>query len=220
LTQALSVDPALLQANPWNSNVVGAENEAKLDAAIKRMGLFKPIIVREIAGSDHYEILGGEHRWQSAIRLKFDKVPIFNLGLIDDIRAKEVSVADNARYGADDTILFAQLLSEIGSSEDIQEFLPYSQTDVSAIFSSIDIALDELDFDETLAEAEAAPEAKTPKAPKTHTMMRFKISIGDAERITELIEKTKKSQGLTAADDLTNAGDALTYLLLTKPSLA
>ena len=44
--------------------------------------------------------------------------------------------------------------------------------------------------------------------------MRFKIAIADAERITELIARTKTEYGFTAADELTNAGDALTHTLL------
>lgn len=215
MSQALFVDPGLLRANPWNSNVVGAENEAKLDMAIRRMGLFKPIVVRQVPGEECYEILGGEHRWQSAVRIGLKTVPIFDLGLIDEVRAKEISVADNARYGADDTILFAQVLADIGDSEDIQAFLPYTDSDISTIFSSIDIALDELELDDSTEMAEA-PEPKSVKAPKTHTVMRFKVSLGDAERITEMIEKTKRHQGLTASDDLTNAGDALSFLLIKK----
>nr|EKV2115583.1 chromosome partitioning protein ParB [Acinetobacter baumannii] len=35
------VDPAQLQPNPWNSNIVSPENEAKLKASIERRGMFK-----------------------------------------------------------------------------------------------------------------------------------------------------------------------------------
>jgi hypothetical protein len=46
--------------------------------------------------------------------------------------------------------------------------------------------------------------------------MRFKISLGDAEAISALIEKIQKRHGLTASDELTNAGDALVHILLRK----
>jgi hypothetical protein len=48
---------------------------------------------------------------------------------------------------------------------------------------------------------------------KTHTIMRFKIAIADSERIAERLAKVQKRQGFTAADDLTNAGDALVHEL-------
>jgi hypothetical protein len=43
--------------------------------------------------------------------------------------------------------------------------------------------------------------------------MRFKVPLGDAEKITELIVKVKKRQNFTSSDDLTNAGDALVHQL-------
>jgi hypothetical protein len=211
LSHSLFVHPSELRPNPWNSNHVGPENEAKLDEALKRLKFFKPIVVRET--DEGYEIIGGEHRWRSAVRLGFEEVPIFNLGPIDDKKAKEISIADNARYGADDSISFAQVLSDIGDISEIQSFLPYSDTDLRSVFASVDIALDELEFDETAPETKEIDEPKTAKAPKTHTVMRFRLSNEDAERLTALIEKVKKRQGFTSSDDLTNAGDALSYLV-------
>lgn len=39
-----------LAPSPWNVNVVAPGNEAKIDESIKRLGLFKPILVREVEG--------------------------------------------------------------------------------------------------------------------------------------------------------------------------
>ncbi len=44
--------------------------------------------------------------------------------------------------------------------------------------------------------------------------MRFKVTNADAEKITREISQVRKTHGFTAEDDLTNAGDALVYLLL------
>lgn len=211
----MSLPPERLQPNPWNTNFCSPDSEAKLDAAIQRFGFFKPITVREIAG-DSYEILGGEHRWEAAKRLGLTEIPVFNLGPIDDQRAKEISIADNARYGADDTLMLAELMREISENAEVQEFLPYTESDLASLFSATTIALDsldELDLDDGF-EDDKAPEVEVTRAPKTHAIMRFKVPIGDAERVTEVITRTEQRQGFTASDQLTNAGDALVHLLL------
>ncbi|SCW95584.1 ParB/RepB/Spo0J family partition protein [Ancylobacter rudongensis] len=210
-----SVSVGLLRPNPWNTNRVAADNEAKIRASIERNGLFKPIVVRQVKDVAGYEIIGGEHRWEQAKELGMTEVPICNLGFISEKQAKEIGVIDNARYGADDTLSFAELLKELGDADELQEFLPYGETDLNAIFSASDIALDSLEIDESFErEAEAAEEEGPVTRPaKTHAVMRFKLSLGDAERVTALISRTQKEQGLTTADDLTNAGDALVHLL-------
>ncbi|MGV1754851.1 ParB/RepB/Spo0J family partition protein [Agrobacterium sp. CG674] len=211
----LTVSVEALRKNPWNTNKVTPANESKIRASLERNGMFKPIIVRQVDGVAGFEILGGEHRWEQAIELGATDVPVANLGFISDKQAKEIGVIDNARYGADDTLSFAELLKELGDVNELQDFLPYGSADLDAIFSASSIALDDLEIDENLErELEEHEEVEKPaKLAKTHTVMRFKLSLGDAEKLTALISKTQKVQGLTAEDDLTNAGDALVHLL-------
>lgn len=217
--QLLNLAPDELQANPWNTNIVSPDAEAKLEASIRRNGLFKPIIVREIAkaGIRVFEIIGGENRWEVAKKIGLTSVPVINLGEVDDLRAKEIGVIDNTRYGVDDTVSYAELLKELGDTTELQEFLPYGASDLEQIFSSIDIALDDLDASlESENSFEAATEPPAVREPKTHTIMRFKVSIPDAEKLTKLISKTQAAQGLTTGDALTNAGDALVHLLISQ----
>lgn len=107
--------------------------------------MFKPIVVRTLA-SGELEILCGEHRRNSAIRLCMATVPVVSLGLVDDKRAKEIGIVDNGRYGNDDTLQLAQLLESLGTPEELAAFMPYSDTDFDSIFSSVTIALDDLDL--------------------------------------------------------------------------
>jgi hypothetical protein len=212
----LTVPVGELRKNPWNTNKVSAADELKIRKSLQRNGMFKPIIVREVAGVPGYEILGGEHRWEQAIELGVQEVPVANLGLITDKQAKEIGVIDNARYGTDDTLSFSELLKEIGDVTELQEFLPYGSEDLDAIFSASVIALDELDLENSLGvEEESAeePEVAPAKPAKTHALMRFRIANADAERLTALVSKTQKDQGFTTEDQLTNAGDALVFLL-------
>jgi ParB-like chromosome segregation protein Spo0J len=209
----LTVSVDLLRKNTWNSNKVSVLNENKIRNSIERNGLFKPILVRQVTGHDGYEIIGGEHRWEQAVELGHETVPIANLGFISTEKAKEIGVIDNARYGIDDTLMFADILKDIGGIDEIQDFLPYGEDDLTAIFSASSIALEDLEEAIPAAEEDEPDEAPLPKPPKTHTVMRFKVSLGDAERLTALIASTQKTHGFTTADDLTNAGDALVHLL-------
>lgn len=212
MAQYLELKPSQLRKNSWNTNKVTPENERKIRASLKRNGVFKPIIVRE-TDEGVYEILGGQHRWEQAIELGLDKLPVFNLGRIDDKRAKEISLADNARYGTDDTIELAELLKTLDTDE-LQVFLPYGESDINEIFSS-NIALEELELEEDIETKLETPDDLEPvvKPAKTHTIMRFKVPIADAERITALIATTQKEYGFTEADELTNVGDALVHIL-------
>lgn len=225
MPKALFANPADLLPNPWNTNVMSPASEQKLDNSLRRFGCFKPVVVREISGPSavglrdvvtRFEIIGGEHRAQSAVRVGLAQVPIMNLGPISDQEAKEISLADNARYGADDTLALAELLKNMGNSEELQDFLPFSDTDIASIFSASDIDLSELDLAEDFDAKDDTldPEPPAAKVPKTHTIMRFKVLLGDAETITARIAQTQSEHGYTAADELTNAGDALVHLLL------
>lgn len=201
-------DPRWLQPNPWNTNVVSPDNEAKIDASMRRLKMFKPIIVRELDDGT-LQILGGAHRRDSAIRLGMREVPIFSVGKISDKQAKEIGLADNARYGADDTIQLAALLEQLGSPAELGEFLPYTDTDFESIFSSSNIALDDLELDDS---DDAAPTTPAPKPPQTHQLMRFKVPMGDVAAVTEAIERVMKQQRFTEEDSLSNAGNALVHI--------
>lgn len=221
MNQQMSIDPRACRPNPWNSNVVSPDNEAKLDEAIRRMGFFKPIICREIEedGETVLQIIGGEHRRDAAIRIGLEEIPVYNLGPIDDVEAKRISLADNARYGSDDTFQLAQILEDIGQN-DVHEFLPFTETDLEEIFSSVDIALDDLEIDEDDTSPSNTPVEKEKRAPKTHQLMRFKVANADAERLTQAITRIQKKHGYTTSDELTNAGDALVHLVLGSESEA
>lgn len=203
------VDVSRLRPNPWNTNSVSPENELKLKASVERLGVFKPVIVRELDDGS-LEILGGEHRWMTARELGHSTIPVVNLGVISDDRAKEIGLVDNGRYGEDDTLALAELLRGIDSSADIMAILPYNDDELSAIFSSTSIALDDLDkHDEDL------PDLSSPlsKPLKTHQIMRFKVPVEDAEWVQKLVESTMNSQGFIEDDAMSNAGNALVHLL-------
>jgi hypothetical protein len=206
-----NVDPHQLQPNPWNTNVVGPDNEAKIDASVQRLGMFKPIVVRTLADGT-LQILGGAHRRDSAIRLGLPTVPVVNVGTVSDKKAKEIGLVDNGRYGNDDTIALSKLLDELGTPGELGEFLPYTDTDFESIFATSNIALDDLD-DLDLDDTAGPVTTPATRAPQTHAIMRFKVPVEDVDTITAKINAVKKRQRFDDEDSLTNAGNALVHIL-------
>lgn len=197
-----------LKANPWNTNIVTPQNEEKIEASLKRFGFFRPIIARTLEDGT-LEILGGEHRWTVAKNLGYKTVPVINLGVVSDQKAKEVGLVDNGRYGEDDALALAELLKDMGNTDEILEFLPFTGDELESLFSTSSIALDDLD----LSDEAGLPELPMTKAAQTHQVMRFKIPMEDSEFIQRLIDSTMKSQGFTDDDSMTNAGNGLVHLL-------
>jgi ParB family transcriptional regulator, chromosome partitioning protein len=194
--------------NPWNTNLMTVENEAKLDESIKRFGVYKPIVVREHPDGEGFEILGGQHRWEAAQRLGYTEVPIVDVGPISDTTAKEIGLVDNGRYGEDDTLALSRLLKELGT-EDIALFMPYTDSELETILAASSIDIDELDqLDQT-----EMPDLSGAGLGATHQVMRFKVPVEDVAWITSAIERRQREQGFTTEDSMTNAGNAFVDLM-------
>lgn len=203
------IDPEILHPNPWNTNIVNPANEAKLEQSIDRLGLDLPIIVRTLENG-RLQILDGEHRVEIAIR-KGIKVPIINLGTVDDKRAKEIGLVANERYGTDDTLKLAELLADLGTQDDLASFLPYSDAELSAIFTSTSIDLDDLDLPDD-DDDPVLGDLSSGLTVQTHQIMRQKVPVEDAAHVTETIDFIIKTQGFDSSDSMTNAGDALVFM--------
>lgn len=209
----INIDPKKLVANSWNTNEVSPHNEEKLTNSIKHLGFFKPIICREVHGGI-LEIIGGEHRVNLAIQENMKEVPVINLGDISEQKAKEISLIDNARYGEDDPTGLSELLKSIGDIDTISSIMPYSEAEISELLKDVKINFDdlnEIDEDEEIRKEEPKQEQM-----RTHTILKFKVALGDDERIMQLIENTARFNGFNESDQLLNYGDALAHLLLTE----
>lgn len=209
--QTIQVDPKSLSFSPWNVNSVSPENQKKLEESIKRNGIFRPVVVRELADGV-LEVIAGEHTTRAAIELAFPVMDVYNLGPISDVRAKEISVIDNQHYGHEDTFGLAALLKEFDGN--VEDFLPMSDADLKAIFKSTSIDFDSLELPDTLDSPEtvANPDDDLAGAPITHSFLKFKVPLGDAEFVQRCIEAVIKRQKISGSDSLANAGDALVYL--------
>lgn len=211
------LDPHTLKANPWNPNAVDPINQDKLEASIRMSGIKRPIVVRELEDGS-LQIIGGQHRTQAAINLGMSDVPVINRGRISDSEAKRETLIDNYRYGSDNIDRLADLLNDpdIGSAADILATMPIDEEELASYFEHL--TADMGDLDAALGEAPLVDDEDTVdlgigKPLKTHTIIRFRVSVEDAARMAELIKQRKIDEGLIEADDLTNDGDALVSLL-------
>lgn len=213
------IDPRTLKPNPWNPNSVSPANLVKLRKSIEDLGFVTAVVVRSLADGS-LQILGGQHRTEVALDMGLKKIPVLNLGPIDDIKAKKIGLIDNSRYGTDDSIPLAKLLEEIqADTPDLTTFLPIQSEDLQVIMRAVDINLDDLEVKPGGdGEEDPAPtDGRVERPIQTHDVLKFRVAVRDAEAITALIEKTIKREGLSGADDMTLAGSALAILLLGTP---
>ena len=208
------IAPRKLQSNPWNTNHLTPEAELKLENSLRRRGMFKPVIVRQLPNGA-YQILGGQHRAEIAERIEMPTVPICNLGEIDDNAAREIGVLDNSRYGQDDAAALSRLLEELGTPTELATFMPFDVGELDAIHKLSTIDLDRLGLDD---EDAPAPDMKPAREPRTHVVMRFKIPIEDHQKVEERIKDIIATQGFDDSDSMVNAGDALVCLALHGPT--
>lgn len=209
------VAPETLNKNPWNPNKVDPINHQKLVNSLKEVDVFKPILVRTLDDGS-LEIIGGQHRVEALITLGHTEVPILNLGVISERRAKEITLLDNSQYGDLDHYKFAELVGDgqLGDMSELLSKLPMDEDELSNLF---DHSLDEIEnlemeFDDDDSDTiDLEPPANSNA--RTHQIMRFKIPSEDAHLVTELINRIKAEQGFTESDDLTNAGDALIHFV-------
>lgn len=194
------VDPRVLVKNSWNPNKMSPEAEAKLRNSLQQHGHIRPILVREL-DDGRLEIIGGEHRTELSIDLGMETVPVMNLGRISDEAAKRALMIDNSRYGQDDAGLLSELLSDIGTADDLAEWMAMDVDQLTALLGAAEVpdteellgALDDLD---AIGEEEEIPVPT--REIKTHQPMKFKVPVEDAEFIrTPLTALSRRKESRT-----------------------
>lgn len=208
------LDPGLLSPNPWNPNKVGPDNERKLEKSLEELGEFKAIIAREREDGS-LEILGGQHRWE-IYRKRGEDCPVINLGKISEAQAKKITLADNARYGEDDTLILHDLLLTLGSPDDISLILPYSETDLTAIMGASEVDLSSLglslptDIDDKDDDMTSLP--GTEKVGATSKPVKIKVDVDSLEFVNDTLDEIIREQGYDDPDVAKRRGEALVDL--------
>jgi len=123
------VAPSALRPNTWNPNRMDDFMYAKELESIKRFGFAVPIIVRSTATG--LEIVDGEHRWKAAVELGLSRIPIWDLGRLSDMDAKQLTIVLNETRGQPDKQLLAKLVQNLAVTEPsaaLESLLPFSQS--------------------------------------------------------------------------------------------
>lgn len=227
--ELLTVSIDSLMAAHWNPNRVSPENERKIERSLTELGTVKPLIVRVATAAvkaEHvavtgetvgtyvtHQILGGHHRFEVMKRLGYESVEALNLGEMDDERAKKIALIDNARYGDDDAVDLAEVLESIGTPAEVEQILPYTDSQLEALFASTEIDLDGLDLDD---DDEDAPDTEEPQSqvtePPTHMLFQLRVPIEEAGDVSRVLSAIAKTQGFVGGTDKENAGEALAWL--------
>ncbi len=117
-----------LRPNDWNPNAMDAFMFEKAVASIRQFGFVDPITCRTL--NPGYEIIDGEHRWLAARQEGLSDVPIFDLGVVDDDTAIQLTVVLNETRGTVDPRKLGVLLRDLASrnsKEKLLAALPYSR---------------------------------------------------------------------------------------------
>jgi len=110
--------------NSWNPKDKDTEEFRRVKASVQRNGLKMPVIVRE---KDGFEIIDGEQRWRSAKELGYKNVIIYNEGIVEDNRAKELTIWYQQQVPFNEVDL-ASLIASLVQTKDV--VLPYDQEEI------------------------------------------------------------------------------------------
>lgn len=189
------VAPDALRPNTWNPNRMDDFMYAKELESIKRFGFAVPIIVRSTATG--LEIVDGEHRWRAAKELGLDRIPIWDLGRISDMDAKQLTIVLNETRGQPDKERLARLVQNLAITEPtaaLQSLLPFSES----VFAEL-ANLQKFDWQALEQQTQHAAAERTKWVERLYRMPR-----DVAEILDQAITKVKSNVKAELNDDLTD----------------
>lgn len=119
-----------LRPNPWNPNVMDEQMRQKERASIQRYGFIDPITVRYNPAQTPYEIVDGEHRFEEGRGLGMTVFPCWNLGVVDDDTARELTPILNELRGRHDEKKLGDLLKDLmkrRDESDLRAIMPFDK---------------------------------------------------------------------------------------------
>lgn len=141
-----------LRKASWNYKGNDADLAQKLKENLKQNGQIENLIVREL-GDGTFEVVNGNHRYDSLVELGIKEAMCCNMGEISDSRAKKLAVVTNETKFPVDATKLAVLIKEISEDtliEDLVTTMPFTLDELE-YFMDADIS-DLLDDDIELPE--------------------------------------------------------------------
>ena len=182
------IPAAKLRKNPWNPNRMTPAMRVKIGESIGLYGFVDPLTVREV-GYDEYQIIDGEHRFEVGQEKPYlmTAFPCINLGLLDDAKAKKLTIIMNELHGQADPDKMGDLLASILADTSLDELLVALPYDESILAGYLQLP--------ALPPLESSPGAPAEASDKTVWVERlFKIPKEAALVVDEALEKAKDGE--------------------------
>lgn len=201
MDQEITLDPKKLDVipidsvrpNPWNPKDKDTKEFEEVKASIKANGLRGYIVVRTNSGQnpevDKYEIIDGEQRWRACKELNFQKVIVYNEGIVDDKRAKELTLWWDVHVEKNELSyakLIASMIEQYGTIK--------TSLDEKKIVEMQELA--KFNFDDY------KKNATTPPPPIGELLKTFMIQLTNSQYdiVQQALEKAKKASGTDITD--------------------
>lgn len=130
LGEAIFVEIGKLVPNAWNPNVQSDFIYEKELASIRKFGFVDPLIVSEF-GYDQFLIIDGYHRYKAGAELGYTELPCWNLGIVDEADAREMTVVLNETRGEPNQDRLRELIQDLiarrGSDQPVRDIMPFSR---------------------------------------------------------------------------------------------
>jgi len=114
-----------------------------LAASIRQKGVLQPLIVRQIANSDMFEIVAGERRWRAAQLAQVHELPVL-VRDFDDTEVLEVAIIENIQRAdlnaIEEAMGFKQLMDRFGhTQEKLAEALSKSRSHIANLLRLLNL---------------------------------------------------------------------------------
>lgn len=175
----------LIVPNKWNFNVMSPDMLKKEVDSIQNNGYLDPITVREVGGKNKvYEVIDGEHRLKACKKLGFIELEVNNLGEMDDIQAKKLTILFNEIKGESDAVKLGKLMKELEGNIQMSE-LPYTKEEIDKLVSNVNGSIEQL----LENEGEVVAKDKEKKLDIKMTELKFSVTEEQASIINRAIKR-------------------------------
>lgn len=148
--------------NPWNYNRQAEKMFGKLTESMRKFGFVEPLVTRNRPAGG-YEIINGEHRWQAAKVLQMSTVSIFNLGNVEEAKAKQLCIVLNELGGTPDLLRLSDLLRDINTSvvyDDLAAVMPFQPEELKTMLELQTFSYDGLASEDPRPAGQAAEDVE------------------------------------------------------------
>jgi len=207
-----------MDPNPFQPRTQFYEADVEeLAGSIRAHGVLQPILVRPVHGSDRYEIVAGERRWQAAQIAQLHEIPVI-IRPLDDAQTLEIGLIENLQRvdldALDEAWGYERLMEEFGHSQDtLARVMGRSRSHVANVLRLLTLPAEvqNLMRDKKITPSHARVLAGAPNpAALAEQVVRGNLSVRDTEQIAAeseaLAERLEACTGLRVKVALREAG--------------